>query len=250
MMSKVVGDSAAENEDSSSYQISVNIAADLDEDGEWYEPYITDLHLCIWQQSWSDELQDIESRQVGKGEGFVLHIGNAMDTGMDMAEACDAHGAEADEYYSAVLDPEMEWREAVTKQFGGGLIETDVLAFTKLVIEPAYRGKHLGLLALLRTMQIFNAGCGLTLIKPWPLQYTSKEFEELEKHGKTSQGWTDRQRKQEFTKLRRYWSRLGFERIGSTDFYAFPHYRPLISIRSLLRKKRTTGTGKSGSAKK
>jgi hypothetical protein len=221
--------------DFATYNISVSVNAELNENADWFEPYITSLDIFISQQ-WSDDQQRIISREAGKGEAIILHVGNAMNDGEEIAEACDAHSAEAHEYRSAVLAVNNEWRDDVDKQFGGELFEHDVLAFTKLEIKQEHRGQKLGLLSLLRTMNIFSGGCGLTLIKPWPLQYTSKEFDEIEATGRTSQGWTARKRDLEFAKLRSYWSQLGFERIEATDFYAFPHFKPLPSIQAILSK--------------
>lgn len=118
------------------------------------------------------------------------------------------------------------------------LFHDDVLAIAKMEIRPEHRGQRVGLLTLLRLMQMFSSGFALTLIKPWPLQYTATEFEEIAKTGKTSQGWTDRKRGKDFHKLRSYYGKLGFKQIGNTDFFGFPSFRPLPSVKAVMRRAR------------
>lgn len=222
-------------DDSPSYKVGVCVSSDLGDDIEWFRPYITDLHIRLWQEWWSEETQDVSVREVGVAEGFLLHVGNAMNDRVRIAEACDDHSAEALEYCAPVIKPKgNEWLPKVVAQFDGDLIDPDLLAFTKMEIKPEHRGQGVGLLALHRMIAMFGGGCGLTLIKPWPLQYTSKEFGEIAKDGKTSQGWTEQQRRRDFQNLQRYYSKLGFERIGKSHFFAFPGFRALPPRESVL----------------
>lgn len=234
---------APTDDDAPTYKISANTSTSVDDDADWYEPYITDLRIHIWQEWWSDEEQDVRTREVGTGEGFILHVGHAVNNGVSIAEACDDHSAEADEYRAAVITEKNQWNRLAMKQFGDDLIGCDLLAFTKMEIKPEHRGRKLGQRAILRAIQMFSGGCGLILIKPWPLQYTSKEFSKIAKEGKSSQGWTEQRRKQDFTRLRTYWGELGFERIGKSDFYGFPTFSPLPTVESL--QPATDGVGES-----
>jgi hypothetical protein len=74
------------------------------------------------------------------------------------------------------------------------------MAFTGR-LQKEHRGKRLGVLATLRTMQMFGGNCGLTIIRP---------------------------------KVRRHWGLLGFERLGRSDFCGFPCSKPLPSLRSFI----------------
>jgi hypothetical protein len=135
-----MADPAPGNDDCLTYKISVSVSAELDDDesADSFVPYVTNLHIQIRQDWWSDEQQDVVSRSVGDGEGLLLHVANAMNDGADIAEVCDDHSAEAYEYCSAVLSMDSGWREDVNKQFGGELLDNDVLALTKLEIKPEH----------------------------------------------------------------------------------------------------------------
>jgi hypothetical protein len=214
-----------------SYHIVATLNGILDDDLDMYEPYITPLHVDITEHSWDEVKQEDRDQKIGTLEGYIFHVGLATNEGMDITEAADSVSSGALEYCDAVIQPgKNAWRKSIERQFDYQLFDTDVLALTTMKINPECRGKKIGLLAIVRTMQLFGAGCGLTLIKPWPLQYTPKEFEQIAKEGKTEQGWTDQKRKEDFEKLRMYWGSLGFERLGKTHFYGFPGCRPIPAL--------------------
>ena len=85
-------------------------------------------------------------------------------------------------------------------------------------IQPRFRKRGLGLLAVSRTIDLFGVNCGLVAMKPFPLQFRNY----------LNPGWRPPDGLQDPAvafriarrKLRQYWSRVGFKRVNGTDYYA------------------------------
>jgi hypothetical protein len=106
-----------------SYKVRVSVQGSLDHDSDWFEPYITELRISIDQELWSETDQEVTHREVGRGEGFILHLGLAVNDRVSILEAADAHSAEAEEYCSAVITPGNDWQAVVNRHFGGEVLE-------------------------------------------------------------------------------------------------------------------------------
>src|SRR6185437_7168848 len=84
-----------------------------------------------------------------------------------------------------------------------------ILLLTRMEIKPEYRGHGAGLVAIRALIDVFGRGCGLVVCKPFPLQYKDEVAEADRKEFEKA-----------LEKLRKYWSRLGFQRVAETDLYA------------------------------
>ena len=98
-----------------------------------------------------------------------------------------------------------------------------MLAVLEIKLDKAHRGKRIGLAVMLETMRQVGGSCALTVIKPWPLQYSAKEFQAISKSGKSDSGKSAEDRDREFEALRKYWSQLGFARLAESDYYILSH---------------------------
>ncbi len=145
----------------------------------------------------------------------------------------DAHAATA-EYLVLYDDEQIRFTDAVFKVASGlgTLFYKNLLALDRLIIEPEYRGKGRGLVALRGLIHLLRAGAGLIVMKPFPLQ--------REAHFKSRDNRAERERLQLDTfpgnyrtavaALRRYYSRLGFKRLPGTDFMVLDPERELPSV--------------------
>jgi hypothetical protein len=204
------------------YRISISTSAALDNDDS-SEPYLLEYHVQIWQE-WVTDGMDVESRLAGTAEGFLIRVSNAINDRICIIDEADGISHDAYEYAITVIKPGTnEWRRSVERQFPD-VFDHDLLTIMKMEIKPEHRGQQVGLLTMLRIMQMMSGGCGLVVIKPWPLQYM----------GELSETFTEKDKKVAFQKLRAYWGRLGFERIGKTDFYGFPQSHPLPTLKSIV----------------
>jgi hypothetical protein len=99
----------------------------------------------------------------------------------------------------------------------------NILLIDRMEIEPAYRGRMIGLITLIKLIRRYQKGCSLVAIKPFPLQYTG------EVKGQEEAFERDRQ------KLVRYYGKLGFRHIPDTDFWAISLACQLPTEQGLLR---------------
>lgn len=157
----------------------------------------------------------------GSIDAYVLQVDRARDAGEDVWEICDATSANLFEVCEAVFDESGELKDEVCD---GGL-GSNVLFLDRAEILPAHRGRGLGLMALLRTIEDFGRGCAVAVMKPFPLQLEgvnersvpsaldakyrrSMALDALEPNPARAR-----------RSLERHWSKLGFERFAETELF-------------------------------
>lgn len=151
----------------------------------------------------------------------VVQAARAYDDGVALFEVCDSVDQSLHDHASAVYD----WdNEGLKTSLSDGCMGAGILVVESVQIVPARRGQRIGLLAMQRTIDTFGSGCALVVIKPFPLQFgTGHDLSSTE-----LPGWEERMamksysanKKEALAKLRAYWARLGFERIGKSAYFA------------------------------
>jgi hypothetical protein len=130
----------------------------------------------------------------------------------------DGLSREMAEYHAAFFEPDdWEYKKAVRRQFPN-ILSLDLLILERAEIEPGFRKRGLGLLAVSRTVDLFGVNCGLVAMKPFPLQFRNY----------LNSGWCPFDGLQDPAaafriarrRLRQYWSRVGFKRVNGTEYYA------------------------------
>ena len=82
----------------------------------------------------------------------------------------------------------------------------------------AFRKQGLGLLAISRVIDIFGENCGLVAMKPFPLQFGN--YLDSGRHASNDLQDLTTEFRIAKQKLRRYWERAGFNRVGGTEYWA------------------------------
>ena len=182
-----------------------------------------------------DEIEgELDPRRVtGRVEFYVVKLGLAADLGLDALDACDSVSQDVYEYGAAVLDPETgQLKDEITNEFltmGG-----DLLILHCATIKPAYRGRDLGLLAAARIIDLFAQG--LVVCRPQPLQHVGRRDERHPAWSESSMQYETfkKTKVQAKRSLVKHWGRLGFQRVGRTDFYVLStdQPRPTVEPRS------------------
>lgn len=166
------------------------------------------------QEFTGETIRETEANEtvVGKVRGARIDLGGALDRELSFYDIFDQNSEELCEYYAALFDPTTgDFRdELALRDFG------DILVVHSVEIIPEYRGLNLGLLTMLQTVKTFGSGCALAAIKPFPLQFSGKFNRE-----------NQRQFTKDQNKLRAYWQKFGFLRIGRTEYYYFDLTRRL-----------------------
>ena len=165
------------------------------------------------------EIRDDESKVViGQISASLVQVGRIANAGENLFEVMDGQSREMADYHAAFFEPDdWEYKEGIRRQFPN-ILSLDLLILERAEIEPRFRKRGLGLLAVSRTIDLFGANCGLVAMKPFPLQFRNY----------LNSGWRPPDGLQDPAaafriarrKLRQYWSRVGFKRVSGTDYYA------------------------------
>ncbi len=104
------------------------------------------------------------------------------------------------------------FRETLVRRFEAG--ECDLLVLDHILLDPKWRGLKIGLLSARRMVNLLGGGCGLVVSHIAPLRreaHVQLGVPEAWIPEPTGPG-----------AVRRYFRRLGFERLGRSPFYAMP----------------------------
>lgn len=163
-------------------------------------------------------LFNIPFQVIGLNEGREIVLGEGHATQVRIEQARYDHASLHDifdvdqgltDMARALFDTDfIDYHPDVLKRFEDNFFGEDLLIIRQLTLHPKFRGQQLGLSVLHRVVTDFGHGCGLVAIKPYPLSGPVKSGRE---------------------KLRKYWARLGFKRIGRSDFWALSLCYPFKS---------------------
>ena len=165
------------------------------------------------------EIRDTESDDiVGLITSFLVQVGRVADAGEDLFDVMDGDSSELGEYHATFFKPhECDYKDSIRRQFVD-IYPLDLLILEHAEIEPAFRKRGFGLLAVARTIDVFGENCGLVAMKPFPLQFRNY----LDPGWSSPEGIDDPQTAFRIAseKLRRHWARAGFKRVNGTDYWA------------------------------
>jgi hypothetical protein len=170
--------------------------------------------------------------KLGEVKLMVVQVGNALNAGMSLFELFHTHQQTHDIgslLFDELFEDHSSW---IKRHFDDAFVWDDVLVLDRLTIDPAVRGQGLGLVVLDRVMSDWSRGCSLVAMKPFPLQYEAgapNMFNVAElKLEKFKAG-----KAESFRRLRAYYSKLGFERIGRSKIYVLSTHNKRPSLKDL-----------------
>ncbi|HEX5411046.1 MAG TPA: hypothetical protein VFZ27_04220 [Terriglobia bacterium] len=175
------------------------------------------FHGTIFE--FGEEVGD-EPVKIGEIEFHLLQRGRALNEGLSLFEAADCVDDDLGECYKAVFDGkgETDWSKEVRDLYKGQIVGLDALFIRRIELEPNWRGKGVGAQVVRETISAFSSSCGVVVCKPFPIQYVG--WMDEERKGSREKPGFETQRLADFAKVRRFWTRLGFARLGDSDFYA------------------------------
>jgi hypothetical protein len=196
-----------------SFDIVVKTRVSLHPDGEptqfvsAYDAIIT----CT-----DDQTGDVT--KVGRVHAIRVNAALAENAGEPLFDVCDAHSGELHHLHALLYEPDgYGFREAIAQSFDA--VETDLLVLDFVVLSPRWRRLKLGLLAVRKLVDLVGGGCGLAVSLIAPLRHSAAKVLRV------SPSWLPKhtskeQRRAATVKLRRYFRRMGFRRLGRTPYYA------------------------------
>lgn len=155
----------------------------------------------------------------GRFKAFYCDIERARDDGISTFDVFDAYENTLD-YHAALLGRNSKgFSNRLDKLLDLGGFESNVLIIDRLELLPKYRGRRNGLSIMRHIEKRFAIGVAVIAIKPYPLQFESKSFDEADK-------WQTRlglkklsmDKRAATKKLRDYYGQLGYKRLPGTEF--------------------------------
>ena len=104
------------------------------------------------------------------------------------------------------------FRDGLARRFEA--YEGDLLVLDYILLDPKWRGLKIGLLAARKLVDLLGGGCGLVVSQISPLRPEAHLMFDVPEPWIPEPAGTG--------PLRRYFRRLGFERLGRSPFYAMP----------------------------
>jgi len=156
---------------------------------------------------------------LGKLHLYRVQLGNATNDRISRLDVFDER-QETMDVGEALFDPSFdEFKPSVQKMFPDAGEWNDILIINRLELFPFARGCGIGAAVIHQAMQDFGGGCSIVILKAFPLQ--------IELNAETKPYWKELQleafpqnERQATEKLKAYYSRLGFEQIGKTPYFA------------------------------
>ncbi len=159
--------------------------------------------------------------KVGKVAALRVHAGLAHNAGESLFDVCDAHSGELHHLHTMLYEPDCyHFNDDIMARFDAA--ESDLLVLDYVVLDPKWRKLKLGLLAVRRLVDMIGGGCGLAVSLIGPLRRDAAKLLKVPK------AWLPRNRGKEerrasAVRLRGYYRRMGFVRLGRTPYYALPN---------------------------
>ena len=170
--------------------------------------------LRIYGEIVFDDPDTEVDHSVGHVDATYFPVSKASATGDSLHELFDAVSSEAEEIYHAFFDISSdEIRVTVDEEFGGNIMNWDVLIIEMLWIEAEHRGRRLGLAIMLRLIERFAPHMGIVASIPYPQEHEGPDENASDSEIADAE-WALAQATQ---KLWNYYGRLGFVRIGETN---------------------------------
>ncbi|MCE9567943.1 MAG: hypothetical protein K8U57_38575 [Planctomycetes bacterium] len=198
-----------------SFDIILQTRGPLDPHGEPsdFVSHYTGIIICT-----NDETG--EETKVGKIAALRIHAGLAHNAGESLFDVCDSHSDELHFLHTLLYEPDcFHFRDEITDRFDA--MQSDLLVLDYVVLSPKWRKLKLGLLAVRKMVDMIGGGCGLAVSLIAPVRRDAAKLLGIPK------AWLPRngdkaQRRAAAVKLRGYYRRMGFSRLGRTPYYALP----------------------------
>jgi hypothetical protein len=209
------------------FDILLRTGSSLHPDGE-PDDLVSTWTGVIWAEG-----EDGVKGKVGRLVARRIQAEAAAGVGEPLFDVCDAHSQELHEVHHLLYEQgEYHYRGEIVERFDQAGMDTLILDY--VILNPKWRGLRLGLLAVRKTIDLLAGGCGLVVSHIAPLRGEAADLLRV------PASWlpplaTKEERREGVRKLRRYFRRMGFERIGRTRYYALSMARKVPTLGDLLK---------------
>ena len=217
-----------------SFSLALRTQATLHVDGEPSD-FVTEYHgdlVCTDDETGDDTV-------AGHVRAQRVQAGLAADHGESLFDVCDSHSQELCDLHALLYEPGgYGFRDALSERYHA--YDADLLVLDYIVLDPRWRGLRVGLLAARKAADLLGGGCGLVVSEVLPLR------RDAHKQLGVPADWlpdpaTKAGRAAARMKLRSYFRRMGFRRLGRTDYYVLSPALDAPTARNLLRPRSDSG---------
>jgi GNAT superfamily N-acetyltransferase len=158
--------------------------------------------------------------KAGTFSARYVDVEGATTQGFDTYSVFDSE-KETEEFHDSLFEDNW-FSPQVLRVIGSDEVPTtmNVLVVDIVNVLPKFRGRNIGLSAIVGVVRRFRLGAGLVVMKPYPLQFSS-HYRQPDKKEEADlyefQRFVGDQRRCE-AKLRKHYAQLGFKRLGRTAF--------------------------------
>lgn len=216
------------NEDDVSFSIGLQVQASLSYSDE--ADYISKIDGTIFATATLPDGSPAPPVKVGSIDAIRVYGGRAMNERESLWGVCDAYEQTTADAYQVLFNDGYDFAPAIEKMFPNAM-SPEVLIIDLVRIDPAYRGRGLGLRAARRVIDVFEPDGGIVLVKPFPLQFNAHQRSVAAKGADLAAFTCDEATA--FKRLRKHWEKLGFRRIPKTEYYALSPVMVTPSMRDL-----------------
>lgn len=192
--------------------------------------YITEYSIRIYLDQYIEtgSGERIDSVEIGRAKASLFLVGLGLDTDQSVFDVFD-HSIEYINLYEELYDEHEEYSKAIK---GGREIDnSNVLYIRRVELLPQWRGRGIGKKVLKDIIWRFTGGCGLVVLKSFPLQFEEGILEATDL-------WTQQllladlpKRKGSVQKkLDRFYQSVGFRKLADKNW----HYLNMILINQKL----------------
>ena len=191
------------------FNIALQTRASLHPDGEPSE-FVSEYSGII---TCEDE-ESGEVTKVGRIRARRVHAALAHNAGEPLFDVCDCHSQELHVLHAMLYEPDNYFfREEIATTFEA--LSADLLVLDYVILNPKWRKLKLGLLAVRKLVDLLGGGVGLAVSEISPLRASAHKplrvpADWLPRYA-TKEEW-----KAATVRLRQYFRRMGFRRLGRT----------------------------------
>lgn len=160
----------------------------------------------------ADPGSGVPSESISAGYALAYRVDGeeCADRGLSLWEVCDAFEQETTDYCEALFGRKGGWIPEV-ETMCRDVWSTNLLILSAVHVEPAHRGKRLGLRVARVLIDLFPVPGGLVACQPRPMR--KPERAKLGESSRDDEGTTVAIRA-----LTRYWGRMGFKPLSDTGY--------------------------------
>ncbi len=178
-----------------------------------------------------ENLPDVEVK-LGELKMFIVQVGNAFNAGESLPLILDSYQQTLDVGCVLFDSSFKDYSPWIKRRFEDAYPWDDILVLDRLTLDPAVRGQKLGLAVLDQAIRDWSGGCSLVAMKPFPLQYEGGGRNMTNVAGMKLEEF-QASKTESFRRLRAYYTKLGFERVGRSDIYALCTHENRPSLKDL-----------------